>query len=43
MQKGFKKKVLNVISVDQYIELMSAGREFNKYWTASEETKKKPN
>jgi Spy/CpxP family protein refolding chaperone len=43
MQKGFKKKVLDVISVDQYIELMSAEREFNKLLMDRLGKRKKPN
>jgi Spy/CpxP family protein refolding chaperone len=43
MQKDFKKKVLDVISVDQYIELMSAEREFNKLLMERLGKRKKPN
>lgn len=30
MQKAFKSKILNVISIDQYINLLSAEKEFNQ-------------
>jgi Spy/CpxP family protein refolding chaperone len=43
MQKDFKNKVLDIISVDQYIELMSAEREFNKLLMERLGKRKKPN
>lgn len=43
MQKDFKKKILEVISIDQYIELMSAEREFNELLMDRLGKRKKPN
>lgn len=43
IQKDFKKKVLDVISIDQYIELMSAEREFNELLIDRLGKQKKPN
>ncbi|MDP5121952.1 MAG: hypothetical protein NWQ46_10180 [Spirosomaceae bacterium] len=43
MQKDFKKKILEVISIDQYVELMSAEREFNELLIDRLGKRKKPN
>ncbi len=43
LQKDFKKKILDVISVDQYIDLMSGEREFNELLMDRLGKRKKPN